>query len=321
MGGMADSLGGFLGINDGPKAPGGKFGNSSLDTLNLGGEYAWDPKAMKALQQYGLGDRDLSSALEAGNKSFTGDNDANNGRRMLGFEQALATGPLTGSKLATEQVQSNPILGGLYGKGGQLSQVQDLLSGLYKQGFNLTPEDKTMYGQMSGDIARQFGQQGNQAANDLASRGLSSSGAAGATFSGLAGNQNEQLAKAQQAIAQQRYQNTMGQIGQYQNFVNSMGANANNAIQGQFGRQLAGVQNQQGNLQAAAGLTNQANQMANQHEMEAFKENQANKPKNVMDFWTAGTGQGLQSGTAKATSTWTGGMGSMGSGMMGGMGG
>lgn len=188
-----------------------------------------------------------------------------------------ALDPTTGSAMATDQVQNNPILGQLYGQGGQmgkdLSTQNDQTSRLNKlqdQGFNLTPEDRSMYGQMSGDITRQFGQQGNQAAQGLAMRGLGAapSGAAEATFSGLAGNQNEMLAKAQQNIMQQRHQNTMQQIGQQQQFIGNMmnhnaqmGGQAENAIQGQFGRNAEGIKQQQGALATAAGITNDRNKL------------------------------------------------------------
>lgn len=177
-------------------------------------------------------------------------------------QQMIGAG--TGSQFATEQVQKNPILGQLFGQQGLMGQEIGKEQELQKQGFNLTPEDKTMYGQMSGDIARQFGQQSEKAAQNLASRGLSSSGAAGAAFSGLAGNQNEMLAQAQQQIAQQRFQNTMKQIGQQQQFIGQLGGQAGQAINQQFGRQLAGAQEQRAGLESAAGLQQKQGQLEQQ---------------------------------------------------------
>lgn len=230
---------------------------------------------------------------------------------MTGFSNELAAGPLTGSKFATEQVNNNADLGGLYGPSGQLQQAEGKLTDLQNQGFNLKPEDQSLYGQEAGQISRQFGSQGNDAANNLAARGLSSSGAAGAQFSGLQGNQNEMLAQAQQQIAQQRFQNTTQQIGQYQNFVNSMGANAGNAINQQYGRQLSGVNQQTGQLAQAAGLQGGANQANNQANMAAAGFNVANTPKNFMDFATAGAGQGIQAGSSGGASLF-GGSGNLG---------
>lgn len=296
MGGVVNSAGGFLGLSGGPKAPGMQTQNGSLSDLAGQGvinnqTYGKDTQAN--LAAYGTGDQSLSDTLAKANSQLGG-----NGNFMTGFSNQLAAGPLTGSKFATEQVNNNADLGGLYGPGGQLSQAEGKLTDLQNQGFNLKPEDQSLYGQEAGQISRQFGSQGNDAANNLAARGLSSSGAAGAQFSGLQGNQNEMLAQAQQQIAQQRFQNTMGQIGQYQNFVNSMGANAGNAINQQYGRQLSGVNQQTGQLATAAGEQTGQNSQANSANMAAADFNVKNQPKNFMDFASAGAGQGIQKDSA-----------------------
>lgn len=147
-----------------------------------------------------------------------------------------------GTEIATEQVQKNPILGQLFGKDGAMSRANLEEQRLASQGFQLTPEDREAYGQASGDIARMFGQQEQDAAKALARRGLGSagSGAAGAMFSGLAGNRNEMLAKAQMDIANQRMQNTMQRLGQTRTFLQNLGQQAGGAIQDQFGRQFVG---------------------------------------------------------------------------------
>ncbi len=167
---------------------------------------------------------------------------------------------------ATQALQSNPVLGQLFGKNGQMSQANNQLTQLNNQGFNLTPEDRTAYGQASGDITRQFGAQGQNLAQSLAARGMGQSGAAGAQFSGLQGSQQEQLAKLQQNIAQQRMQTTMQRIGQTQNFLANMGQQAQSGIgqnlgqQNQFTNTLANAaqfgQNQKHDVQA--GLKSQA---------------------------------------------------------------
>jgi hypothetical protein len=147
-----------------------------------------------------------------------------------------------GTEIATEQVQKNPILGTLFGKGGAMERTGAEEARLASQGFQLTPEDREAYGQASGDIARMFGQQEQDAAKALARRGLGSagSGAAGAMFSGLAGNKNEMLAKQQMQIANQRMQNTMQRLGQTRTFLQNLGQQAGGAIQDQFGRQQTG---------------------------------------------------------------------------------
>lgn len=151
------------------------------------------------------------------------------------FKNALATDPTTAGIFASEQVRSDPTFSKVYGQGGEydksLGQIDKYRSNeanqlgrinkLQDQGYQLTPGDNSMYGQAAGNVTRQFGQQGNQAAASLRARGLGNSGAAGATFSGLAGNQNEMLAKAQQDIMQQRFANTQQQLGQMQSLYST----------------------------------------------------------------------------------------------------
>jgi hypothetical protein len=197
-------------------------------------------------------------------------------------ENLKYTDASTGSQLATDAVQNNGILGQLFGQGGALSGAIGKENQLQNQGYQLTPEDQTMYGQASGDVARLFGQQENSAANNLAMRGLASAptGAAGATFSGLAGNKNEMLAKAQQQIMQQRYQNTQQQIQQQQQFISQLGGQAQNAIQGQYNRQLQGSNAHMNGLQAAS----------NAKTAEADWNN-SNQPLNFADYGNIGLGQ------------------------------
>jgi hypothetical protein len=294
MGGVAKSAGGFLGLSGGPQAPQGQFQNGNLDQLNEqngvygGGEYGTG--SQQALSDYGTGQADLGQTLAK--------NQANgaNGAQTAGFTNALATDPLTGSRFATDQVQNNGILGGLFGNGGQMQQAEGKLTDLNNQGFELKPEDMTLYGQTSGNIARMFGQQGNQASQDLANRGLASapSGAAGAMFSGLAGNQNEMLANAQQQIMQQRFQNTQNQIAQQQNFVGQLGQQGANAINQQYGRQLSGAQNQRQGIEGAAGLQQGANSAQNNYGLQKSMFDAANTPANIGDFASAGAGQYTQ---------------------------
>lgn len=196
--------------------------------------------------------------------------------RGQGATDALLTSGLSGSRIASESVASDPILGQLFGKGGALSSALGKEQELQNQGFQLKPEDRSMYGQASGDIARLFGQQEQSAAQSLANRGLAAgpSGAAGVTFSGLAGNKNEQLAKAQMGIMQQRFQNTMNQIGQQQQFASQLAGQAGQNIQNQYGRQLQGAQYGQGTL--SEGLNQERNTQAHQQDInnEIYKQQQ-----------------------------------------------
>lgn len=301
MGGAVNSLGAFAGLGEDPKGPKALTANSALSQMGDQNSVYGSDSLMKALQGYGNGSMSQSDALSYGNLG---------GAQQEGMGNALATGATTGSRFAADEINKNQTQAGLYGQGGQLGQAEGKLTELQNQGFNLKPEDQSLYGQESGNIARQFGQQGNDAANNLASRGLSSSGAAGAQFSGLAGNQNEMLAQAQQQIAQQRFQNTQNQIGQYQNFVNSMGGQYNNALNQQYGRQAQGAQQQQQGLGTQAQLQQGANSAENSANMAEANYETANKPKNFMDSATAGASQGIQAGASGGASLFGSGGGS-----------
>jgi len=245
--------------------------NGSNNELQAQNSVFGDPAAMGLIQQ-ASGTGNVQDAInQAGGLGLQAN-------QQQGLDNALATGATTGSQYATQQVQSNPLLsqglnqiqGQLQTGQGEQAQQTGLLNNMQSQGFNLTPGDQSLYGQEAGQIANQYAQQGNQAANSLASRGLSSSGAAGAQFSGIAGNQNQQLAQAQQQIAQQRFTNTQNQIAQQQNFIGSLNSQNNQAannysgqaandVNQQYGRQLAGAQQQTGSLEAGATANNAAN--------------------------------------------------------------
>lgn len=301
MGGAVKSLGGFLGLGGGEQLPEGQFGNSALSALadmnslysssNAGANTARD-----ALINYGLG-------LGGSPEKIMSTKGLNPGQQTE-LASALATGPLSGSRFATEQVMSNPLLGQLFGKGGELQKSISRADDLYNKGFQLQPQDIEAYGQASGDIARLFGQSEQSAAQSLANRGLAAapSGAAGALFSGIQGNKNEQLAKAQMNIANMRMQNTMQRLAQQQNLMAQLGAQGQQAIGNQFQQQLAGAQGVKSGLVNQAQLQGQQNRDVNQYAMGAKKFEVENQPMNFMDFATAGVGQGLQKGLSGAVS-------------------
>lgn len=293
MGGAVKSAGGFLGLSNGPNMS-AETGNSSLGQLQDQNRFYLDNSRANTLAGYGLGNVSSEDAIQ----NLRSDD----GQQQFESQNALATGPLTGSRFATDQVQNNPILGQLFGKGGELSNSIDKEQSLQNQGFSLQPQDIEAYGQTSGNIARMFGQNENALSQSLASRGLASapSGAAGAGFTGLQGNKNEQLANAQMQIANDRMNNTMQRIGQQQNFIGQLGGQAQNAIQSQYGRQLSGAQQQRGGLTQTAQLASGNNATNNAGNLGAANYNSANAPQNFMDFATAGMGQGLQAGTGGA---------------------
>ncbi len=284
MGGAVKSLGGFLGFDTGDKAPEGNFANAAMsqlqDRAGLGLGNSADQGEMR---KYLEGGQSLNDLINVAGRSGSGS------ENWLGM---LAENPLIGGRMATQEVQNNPILGSLFGKGGALESSLQKEQELQKQGFQLQPEDHEAYGQASGNIARLFGQQENQLAQSLANRGLGAapSGAAGASFSGLAGNKNEQLARAQMQIANQRMQNTMNRISQQQQFASQLGGQAQNAINSQRNAQLAGAAQRQGNVADAAQLQNQTNQMQNQYGMQKAEFDAANQPANFMDMAIGGLG-------------------------------
>lgn len=141
------------------------------------------------------------------------------------FQQMLATNPLTAQKFASEQLQSDGVMGKYFGKGGMQDQVLGAQSGLEAnldedrnalkgkdESYGLNENDLKAYGQASGNIARQFGQGEQSLSQSLASRGLAqgASGSAGAQFSGLQGNKMEQLGQLQQQISQNRINTAKG---------------------------------------------------------------------------------------------------------------
>lgn len=283
--------------------------NPALDQMNQNNAATNDPTLQNAFANYGQGGGSTQGLLNQINgapgaqgldsKSAEADNNA------------LATGALTGSRYATEQVQNNPIEGQLFGQNGLFGKEIGKEQDLQNQGFQLQPQDVEAYGQASGNISRLFGQQGQQASQDLASRGLAAgpSGAAGAEFSGLAGNKNEMLGQAQMQIANQRMQNTMQRIGQQQNFINSLGAQGANDIQQQYGRQLAGAQNSQGNLENAANAQNARNAGANAAGLASMEDKRNSAGKTLGGALGAGIYNGVSGGMGNFTSGLFGGGG------------
>lgn len=341
MGGFMRGFGDFMGMNEDANNINPRYGNPALQGLQDQNSIYGTKGAQDAMTAYGTGNGTIADAMGAAG-SMQLDDPYNPGSTMglnpsqiQGFKNALATDPLTGSKFATEQVQNNPLLmQGLNDIQGQLKTGQGLqsdqtgrLKTLQDQGFQLTPEDQTLYGQTSGNIARQFGQQGNQMSQDLASRGLSSapSGAAGSMFSGLAGNQNEMLAKAQQDIMQQRFTNTQNQITQQQKFIGDLNSQNNSAagnyssqaandVNQQYGRQLQGVQDQDARTTRAAQLQQSANTDFNSSQLASGQYNMDNRPKNFSDYLNAGLGSSTYNVAGAPGKAASGAAGSAGSG-------
>ena len=281
MGEVASSFGGFLGI--GPDKSTNFKGNmrtDALDQMIKSGAVRDDSTFQDAVQAYLNHQKSGQDTLNG----FGGNQDWN---------MAIARDPFAGSRLASEEVGNDAILGQLYGQGGELSKSLASTDQLRNQGFQLTPEDHTAYGQASGDIARLFGSQENDLALALQQRGLASapSGAAVQGYSGLMGNKNEQLAKAQMGIAQARMDNTLKRLTAAQQYNATLGANAAGAINQQYNRQMGGADAQQNMMGQTAGLQNAANQTY----LQAAGLDSENKQQNLGDALAGGLTSGIGS--------------------------
>lgn len=214
---------------------------------------------LQALQQYGAGEIDLQEALAAAGQD--GDTQAQLGRM-------LATDPQAATQFAEDQLLGTGVGSQLYGNEGLMqrlaSEEQDLAG---QDAFRLTEADQTAFGQAAGDITRRSGQQEAQLANMLAQRGLGQSGAAGAAFSGLAGNKFEQLARAQTDLAQRRVDSARQRLQQNRQMQQQLG--------GQFGQELGRGRTQ--NLQGAQfGFGQQQSQAQRDYERRLAEQQQKN---------------------------------------------
>lgn len=299
--GSASVLGGPVGAGA-DLATGGKASGFLDKTFgwNQQGEY-FQPTAysnpaeeqMQALSK-GYNDASLNTALaQYGQGTYDINNVLNNPQYSAAAADMLAMSPVAAQKYATEQVQNNAILGGLFGKGGALERSLAEEKDLASRGYSLKPEDYEAYGQASGDIARMFGQQEQNTAADLAARGLAAapSGAAGVAYSGLQGNKMEQLAKAQTDIAQKRMQMNLDRLNSTRQWAGNLGQQGQSAIFGTRDRNLAGVQAKQGFMKdtAAQGLGSYGAQ--NQMGLASMQNKQAQKTPGLMDMLGMGIGK------------------------------
>lgn len=185
---------------------------------------------------------------------------------------------------AEHAVQYGDFTSGLYDpETGLQQQVEKEGRDLAGKGFQLQQEDREAYGQASGDIARQFGQQEQDLSQSLARRGLASagSGAAGAGFSGIQGNKNEMLAKAQMQIANQRMQNTQQRLQQNRQMQQSLASQGVGLRKGEFEEKRSA-------LGGAAGIEQGLN--------EQNRQTMADQQAAVKPGLFSTIGQGLQAG-------------------------
>lgn len=289
----------------------------------------------------------------------------------------VTTNPLAAQRYMTDEISNNPLTKGLFGQGGLQDRLggeeqqysgrvkensdayrafenemkagfggmQDKYNSLYgdiqnPQSFALTADDNTALGNQYGDVTRQYGQMENEATQILASHGLASSGsgAAGAMFSGLLGNKNEQLRKAQSGIIGNRFNQAMqtfqmrnqvlGQQGSdLQGGYNTRGNSMNNkslndmnalnsargnltnlgALQGNlknsmFNQNMQGREANENSLRGAAGMAMQYNQALQNQANQAFQQQQATAGPGFGEIATGvlGMGAGALTGGAGA---------------------
>lgn len=211
---------------------------------------------------------------------------------------AAVYNPLTGSKMASDQVRSDPLSSGLLGEGGSLERALGEEKDLQSRGWTLQPEDFEAYGQASGNIARMFGQQEQSLAQSLSDRGLAagSSGIAQQQFSGLQGNKAEQLGQLQSQIAQQRMQTNMQRLNDTRGYLNNLGNLGQTAVQNQYNRNLAGVNAYNDNMHQMAGRDIQKYQAEQSAALASAKNQQERETKNL--------GDALSNGIYKGTEAW-----------------
>lgn len=296
------SLGKFLFGGEGEAAQDVFSNNKGLNILKNQGQAASSPELAKALAAYSSGGMSLQDAIASAQGGSQTDFSAQekeinakiasmgipdkgmrdklkaqlmagvkasgqntSGDMSRSISNQFFTDPLTGSKVAAEQVQSNPLLSGMFGQDGLMGQRQAEESDLASRGYNLQAEDHDALGQANDMIARQSSMEEGALARALQSRGLAqgASGAAGAGFSGLMGNKFERLAGQQKDIAMKRMESTRARLQDLRQINNQTNQLAQGALNDQYTRNASGVENYQntlkGSVEAAAQQQNQVN--------------------------------------------------------------
>lgn len=277
----------ITGSDGGYQAPNYNSVAQGIANRNLQDANSSDLQAAAA--KYGLGDMSLADLMKAYGGS-------------AGGAMGIVQNPFSGSKMATEQVQNNDLLRGSFGQGGSLSQALGQEHQLATEGFTLHPEDYTAYGQASDNIARMFGQNGNNLAQALASRGLAGAGGGvvGAQFAGLQGNQNEQLAQAQMSIAQNRMNMNRQLLNDTRNYIANMTGQAESSLNSQYNRNMSGVNSNMNALNSqqandTSAYNAQSNAMNN-----AWQAQQAGRTPGLMDAVGSGIQAGVRGGVQKS---------------------
>lgn len=233
---------------------------------------------------------------------------------------ALGSSGIYGNIVASQQAANDPLLSGLIGKGGSRDQALAEEARLRDQGFKLTNDDHEAYGQASGNIARQFGQQEQSLASALARRGMAAggSGAGMAQFSGLQGNKNEQLGQMQMKIANDRMQNTMKRLSDVRSYANQLGQLGLNAENSMFSHNMQGDESRHSLANTLAGNERSDYQTSEDARQKSMVSQQGAEKQNLGDALSNGIYAGVQGGTQSMVE---GAMGGNASTFMGGGGG
>lgn len=285
--------------------------NPALEQLQVQTSAVHSPPVQNLLSQYRAGSLSLKDALANADR-FPGVGSSN-------FLKAVSEDPVASNNMAKEQLLSDPTVSGLYGDNGLQRKMADVAGNLGQdreslfgrdESYGLNSGDLQAYGQAQGEVERLFGNQEQQAAQSLSNRGLGAapSGAAGALFSGIAGNKNEQLAKAQMQIAQNRV-NTAKELAQSRvnadlgagQLSTSLGALGQNALHGSKADSIAAQELGYNTLAGLSALnTGQTGLEHNLMQSAANNENSKNS-----DF----LGNLLKGGIATGVGALTGGLG------------
>lgn len=218
----------------------GDYNNVNEQLLNEEITFMRDPALNEQLAKYQQGQVSLSDLLNTYGKS-------------AGHIAQLASSPVSGMKFASEQVQSDPILKQIFGKGGSFERADTEEQELAKRGYTLQPEDFEAYGQAQDQIARQFGASEQSLAQALANRGMAGGGGVAASqFSGMYGNKNERLRAAQTDIAQRRMEMNRQRLNDTRSYLNSTGQLGNQAINDNRQANMQGVELRQGLMERGA---------------------------------------------------------------------
>jgi len=287
IGKALNKIGGLFGLGGGQgdyyvNPPLQSLAKDKLDEALRMGDNA---QVQKLVQGIGGGKMSLAEILQ-------GATDVNQDSAL----QYLASAPVAGSALASQQVVEDPLLAGMYGDNSSMSRAVDEEKNLMSRGYSLQPEDYEAYGQGSDNIARMFGAQEQSLAQALSDRGLASapSGVAAQQFSGLYGNKAEQLGQLQRQIAGDRMQKNVERLAQTRNYLTNIagvGQSAQSARFGQNQQANANMQDLYGKDIAKYSAENAAAQAS-----QASKEQ--NRKLGLGDALASGIYKGVESGTS-----------------------